>query len=147
LPGHYAGYAEGDKITSGHFDVVITDGFTGNVALKSMEGTARLMASMIKQAFKGSWLMKIGAVLCLPGALVALPALKALRKRVDPRRYNGACFLGLKGLCIKSHGGTDALGFSNAIGVAINLAANKFNEKVEAELKKIGHGTSMAEHS
>lgn len=138
LPGVYAGYAEGDEIMSGHFDVVITDGFTGNVALKTIEGTAKLIGSMVKQAFKGSWMMKLGLVLALPGLIVALPAFLALRKRIDPRYYNGASLLGLKGLCIKSHGGTDAVGFGNAIGVAIDLAANQFTQKVEAEIEKLG---------
>lgn len=140
LPGVYAGYAEGDEIMTGHFDVIITDGFTGNVALKTIEGTAKVIGSMVKQAFKGSWMMKLGLVLALPGLIVALPGFLALKKRIDPRYYNGASLLGLKGLCIKSHGGTDATGFANAIGVAANLAGRKFNQKVEAELKNIGHG-------
>lgn len=145
LPGRYTGYAEGDEVSSGAFDVVVTDGFTGNVALKVMEGTAKLMASMVKQAFKGSLMMKLGLLISLPGLLVALPGFLALRKRVDPRYYNGASLLGLKGLCIKSHGGTDAIGFSNAICVAANLAVNEFNKKVEAELQRIGHGVEKTE--
>ncbi len=140
LPGRYVGYAEGDEIMAGHFDVIITDGFTGNVALKTIEGTAKALGSMVKQAFKGSLLMKLGMLLALPGLIVALPALIALKKRADPRYYNGASLLGLKGLCIKSHGGTDAIGFANAIGVAIDLAGNQFNRKVEAELERLGHG-------
>lgn len=140
LPGKYVGYAEGDEIMTGHFDVIITDGFTGNVALKTIEGTAKALGSMVKQAFKGSLLMKLGMVLALPGLLLALPAFIALKKRADPRYYNGASLLGLKGLCIKSHGGTDAIGFANAIGVAIDLSANQFNRKVEAELERLGHG-------
>jgi glycerol-3-phosphate acyltransferase PlsX len=137
LPGIYAGYVEGDEIMTGHFDVVVTDGFTGNVALKAIEGTAKVLGSMVKQAFKGSLLMKLGLLLALPGLIVALPAFVALRKRVDPRYYNGASLLGLRGLCIKSHGGTDAVGFGNAIGVAIDLATNRFTDKVEAELQNI----------
>lgn len=140
LPGKYIGYAEGDDIGTGAFDVIVTDGFTGNIALKSIEGTAKLIASMVKQAFKGSLLMKLSLVLCLPALLVALPGFLALKKRIDPRYYNGASLLGLKGLCIKSHGGTDGIGFANAIEVAANLAQHKFNEKVAAELKRIGHG-------
>ena len=140
LPGIYAGYAEGDKIMSGEFDVIVTDGFTGNVALKSIEGTSKLISSMIRQAFKGSWMMKMGLLLALPGIFLAYPAISALKKRVDPRYHNGASFLGLRGLCIKSHGGTDAVGFANAIGVAAHLAKNGFNAKVEAELNRIGHG-------
>lgn len=140
LPGVYAGYVEGDEILHGDFDVVVTDGFTGNVALKAIEGTAKFMGSLVKRTFKNSLLMKLGVILSIPGLLVALPALKAMVKRVDPRYYNGASLLGLRGLCIKSHGGTDAIGFANAISVAIDLASNQFTSKVEAELQKIGHG-------
>jgi glycerol-3-phosphate acyltransferase PlsX len=145
LPGRYVGYAEGDEIMTGHFDVIITDGFTGNVALKTIEGTAKVLGSMVKQAFKGSLLMKLGMLMALPGLIVALPGLLALRKRADPRYYNGASLLGLKGLCIKSHGGTDEIGFANAIAVAADLAANQFNRKVEAELEKLGHGRPVIE--
>lgn len=140
LPGIYSGFAEGDDIGSGHFDVIVTDGFTGNVTLKSIEGTAKLLKSMVKDAFKKSLLSRIGLILCIPGLLFALPAIRQIVKRVDPRNYNGASLLGLKGLCIKSHGGTDALGFANAIIVAAGLAANRFNHKVEAELLRVGHG-------
>lgn len=144
LPGVYAGYVEGDEIMTGHFDVVVTDGFTGNVALKAIEGTAKVLGSMVKQTFKSSLLLKIGVLMSIPGLLVAIPGLRQIAKRVDPRYYNGASLLGLRGLCIKSHGGTDAIGFANAIGVAIDLASNEFTGKVEAELQKIGHGnTSM----
>lgn len=139
LPGVYAGYVEGDEILHGDFDVIVTDGFTGNVALKAIEGTAKFMGSLVKRTFKNSLLMKLGAVFALPGLLVALPALKAMVARVDPRNYNGASLLGLRGLCIKSHGGTDAIGFANAISVAIDLASNQFTAKVEAELQKIAH--------
>jgi phosphate acyltransferase len=140
LPGKYIGFVEGDSMMKGEVDVVVTDGFTGNIALKSIEGTAKLLASMVKQAFKSSLSMKIGLLLCLPGILVSLPALLALKNRIDPRYYNGAGFVGLKGLCIKSHGGTDALGFANAIGVAADMALIHFNEKVGAELQRLGVG-------
>lgn len=138
LPGRYIGFVEGDSMMEGAADVVVTDGFTGNIALKTMEGTAKMIASLVKQAFRGSLLMKIGAVLCLPGLLLALPALKALKNSVDPRYYNGASFVGLRGLCIKSHGGTDAIGFANAIGVAADMSLKKFNEIVARELQDIG---------
>lgn len=137
LPGQYIGFVEGDDIGSGKVDVIVTDGFTGNVALKTIEGTAKLVGSMIKQSFGGSWLGKLGLFLCLPGFIVAMPAFVALKKRIDPRFYNGASFVGLKGLCIKSHGGTDSTGFANAIGVAAEMALNRFNEKVEKELASI----------
>jgi glycerol-3-phosphate acyltransferase PlsX len=145
LPGEYIGFVEGDDIGSGTVDVIVTDGFTGNIALKAIEGTAKLLASMVKQAFKSSLLMKVGLVLCLPGILVALPAFKALKNRADPRYYNGASFMGLKGLCIKSHGGTDGLGFANAIGVAADMALTQFNHKVAQELERIGLGAKTPE--
>lgn len=145
LPGKYIGYAEGDKVMSGAFDVVITDGFTGNVALKAIEGTVKVLGSLLKRAFRQSFMMKLGLLLALPGLIVALPGFIALRKSVDPRYYNGASLVGLRGLCIKSHGGTDAVGFSNAINFAINLAANSFTKKVEEELKRLGHGAAKKE--
>lgn len=138
LPGVYKGFAEGDDIGAGTFDVIVTDGFTGNVTLKTIEGTARLLKHMVKEALKSSWLVKLGLLLAAPGLLLCYRPLKNFSKRVDPRYYNGASLLGLKGLCIKSHGGTDGIGFSNAIGVAAGLAANKFNEKVEAEIQRLG---------
>lgn len=143
LPGTFIGFVEGDDIGSGTVDVIVTDGFTGNVALKAIEGTAKLMASMIKQSFVSSLCMKIGAVLCLPGMLVAFPALRALKDRIDPRYYNGASLVGLRGLCIKSHGGTDAVGFANAIGVAAEMALIRFNEKVAQELEELGMGATV----
>ncbi len=138
LPGKFVGFIEGDSMYSGGVDVVVTDGFTGNISLKTMEGTARMITSRIKKAFKHSWFMKIGMILCLPGILVMLPTLLLLKKQIDPRHYNGASRLGLRGLCIKSHGGTDALGFSNAISVAAKLAVNRFIEVVEKDLNEIG---------
>ena len=138
LPGRYIGFVEGDSMMEGVADVVVTDGFTGNIALKTMEGTAKMIASLVKQAFRGSWLAKLGALLCLPGMLIALPALKTLKNRVDPRCYNGASFVGLRGLCIKSHGGTDAMGFANAVGVAADMSIKKFNDVVARELHDIG---------
>lgn len=138
LPGIYKGFAEGDDIGTGAFDVIVTDGFTGNVTLKTIEGTARLIKHMVKEALKSSWLVKLGLLLAAPGLLLCYRPMKHFSKRIDPRYYNGASLLGLKGLCIKSHGGTDGIGFANAIAVAAGLAANRFNEKVEAELQRLG---------
>jgi glycerol-3-phosphate acyltransferase PlsX len=138
LPGRYKGFAEGDDISAGTFDVIVTDGFTGNVTLKAIEGTAKLVKHMIKEALKSSWMVKLGLLLALPGLLLCYRPLKSFSKRIDPRYYNGASLLGLRGLCIKSHGGTDGIGFANAIGVAAGLAAKKFNQKVEAELQRLG---------
>ena len=109
---NYAGYAEGDDIYIGDFDVIVCDGFVGNVSLKTTEGVARMIAEFMKQEFKRNLLTKLAA-------LVAMPVLKAFRRRIDPRRYNGASLLGLRGIVIKSHGGADALAFANAISVAI----------------------------
>lgn len=138
LPGKYIGFVEGDDIGSGMVDVIVTDGFTGNVALKTIEGTAKLLASMLKQSFQSSWLIKLGLILCLPGMLVALPAFFALKKRADPRSYNGAGLMGLRGLCIKSHGGADGIGFANAIGVAAEMSLTRFNEKIAQEIESLG---------
>ena len=102
------GFVEGTDIAAGTVDVVVTDGFTGNVALKTAEGTAQLMAFYLRQAIRHSTLAKLGY-------LLVRPALRKFRSRIDPRRYNGAIFLGLNGIAVKSHGGTDALGFANAM--------------------------------
>ena len=114
---NYIGFVEGDQIYLGDVDVVVTDGFVGNVALKSTEGVAKLIIGFLKQEFARTPLTKLMA-------LFARPVLKRLRDRIDPRRYNGASLLGLKGLVIKSHGSADAVGIENAIGVA-RLEAKK----------------------
>lgn len=109
---NYIGYVEGDDIyLHDHLDVVVTDGFVGNVALKNSEGIAKLIRHFMTIEFKRNFLTKVAA-------LVALPVLKALRRRIDPRRYNGASLLGLRGIVVKSHGGADCLAFSNAITIA-----------------------------
>jgi glycerol-3-phosphate acyltransferase PlsX len=122
----YHGFVEGDDIGKGTVDVIVTDGFTGNVALKTAEGTAKLYSQFLKESFSSSLIAKIGY-------LLAKRALDRVRKRTDPRRYNGAMFLGLNGVCVKSHGGTDAMGFANAIGVAVNLISNDLNSKIKEE--------------
>jgi phosphate acyltransferase len=114
---NYVGFVEGHDIFSDKVDVVVTDGFTGNVALKAMEGAARLIGEAMREEFSRSPLRKLGY-------LAARPALKALRARIDPRRYNGASMVGLNGIVIKSHGGTDAFGFQRAIEVAVLEARN-----------------------
>lgn len=120
----FYGYVEGDDITRGIVDVVVTDGFTGNVALKTIEGTARLLKYFLKQGFTGSLMGRLG-YLCASGAL------SRVQERMDPSRYNGAMFLGLDGLAIKSHGSTDALGFANAIGVASDMLRHGFKAHIE----------------
>lgn len=126
LPGEFVGFVEGDDIAKGSVDVIVTDGFTGNVALKTAEGTAKLINEYVRQTFKSSLLASVGYVL-------ARSAMRKLRKRVDPRVYNGAIFLGLNGVAVKSHGGTDALGFANAIGVAIDMANHGVIEKIQSD--------------
>ncbi len=131
-PINFYGYIEGNDIAEGIVDVVVTDGFTGNVALKTAEGTAKICSDYIKAAFKSSpW--------AFVGGLLARFALKKSFKKLDPRLYNGAIFLGLNGISIKSHGGTDATGFANAIEVACELAKNDINSKIKEELS-INHG-------
>ncbi len=130
LPIKFHGFVEGDDIGAGTVDVVVTDGFTGNVALKTAEGTAKLFGHALKQALTSSPL----AVL---GALLAKPALNRLKSHLDPRRYNGAMFLGLNGICIKSHGGTDAFGFAHAIEVARNLIANSINDSIKEDFLQV----------
>jgi glycerol-3-phosphate acyltransferase PlsX len=130
LPIKFHGFVEGDDIGAGTVDVVVTDGFTGNVALKTAEGTAKLFGQALKQALKSS-------PLSILGALLAKPALNRLKMHLDPRRYNGAMFLGLNGICIKSHGGTDAYGFAHAIEVARNLIVNSINDSIKEDFRQV----------
>jgi len=130
LPGRFAGFIEGNDIPAGTVDVIVTDGFTGNVALKTAEGTARLYGEFLRRTFESSVLARIGY-------LLARSAFRKLKHRTDPRRYNGAMFLGLQGVCVKSHGGTDATGFANAICVAVDLVKHGFNETIKNELARI----------
>lgn len=122
----FHGFVEGNDIAAGTVDVVVTDGFTGNVALKTAEGTAKLYAHLLRSALTGSLLGRIGAIF-------ARPALQAMRHHVDPRLYNGAMFLGLNGVCVKSHGGADGLGFCNAVRVAVQLIADRVNEGIKQD--------------
>jgi glycerol-3-phosphate acyltransferase PlsX len=108
---NYVGFIEGNEIFSGKADVVITDGFTGNVALKTMEGVAKMIAELTKQEFTRTAFTRLQA-------LTAMPALKSLKARLDPRRYNGASLVGLNGVVLKSHGGADELAFCNALETA-----------------------------
>ena len=126
LPLEFHGFVEGDDIGAGTVDVIVTDGFTGNIALKTAEGTAKLFGHFLKDALTSTVFSKLGA-------LLAKPALTTFKMRVDPRRYNGAMFVGLNGICVKSHGGTDALGFANAIHVAMELITNNFNDHIKED--------------
>ncbi|CBS86221.1 phosphate acyltransferase PlsX [Azospirillum lipoferum] len=136
LPGRFHGFVEGTDIGLGTVDVIVTDGFTGNVALKTAEGTAKLFSEFLRRTFATSFLARIGY-------LLARGAFKRFRERIDPRRYNGAMFLGLRGVCVKSHGGTDPVGFANAVAVAINLATHGFNERIKEEMGRIADATPL----
>ena len=126
----YRGFVEGDDIGKGTVDVVVTDGFTGNVALKTAEGTARFVRQVLRDSFTSSWQAKLGAV-------IAGPALKRIRNRLDPSSVNGGPLLGLNGLVIKSHGGADAKGFANAIKVAYDLAASGYAAQIDRNMKQL----------
>lgn len=130
LPVEFYGFVEGDDIGLGTVDVVVTDGFTGNVALKTAEGTARLLTGLLRESLTSGPLARAGA-------LLAGPALKAFKEKFDPRMHNGAMFLGLNGICVKSHGGTDAFGFTNAIRVAADLVGNNVNDEIKKDLAKL----------
>lgn len=129
---NYVGFVEGNDICDGSVDVVVTDGFTGNVALKSMEGAARFIGSELKKALKNNLLSMFGAYL-------AKSALHKLKKRMDPRQYNGAIFAGLNGVVVKSHGNSDAFGFRNAVKFTINTLDRNMNQRVKEQLEKIKH--------
>ena len=127
----YVGYVEGDGIYDGEVDLVVTDGFVGNVALKSSEGVARMIRQFLREGFRRNpWNMIAG--------FIALPVLKGISKKIDPRRYNGASLLGLRGIVIKSHGGADAIAFKNAIRIAEKAVhtdiPNRIARQVEAQL-------------
>ncbi len=130
FPGTFYGFVEGDDIPHGTVDVVVTDGFTGNVALKVAEGVGDLTGAFIKDAFQSSLLARLGG-------LLAIQALKKAKSRIDPRYYNGGMFLGLNGICVKSHGGMDAYGFSRAIMVAANLVSQGYNRRVAHEIEQL----------
>jgi glycerol-3-phosphate acyltransferase PlsX len=127
LPIKFHGFIEGDDIAKGTVDVIVTDGFTGNIALKTAEGTAKMFGRFLKECLLSSSSSKLGA-------LLAKPALNKFRQRLDPRSYNGAMFLGLNGICIKSHGGTDGIGFANALEVAVELIRDGLNEVIKEDL-------------
>jgi len=126
----YKGFVEGDDLSKGVVDVVVTDGFTGNIALKTAEGVARFISRLMKDALLSSPLSRVGAML-------AYGALKAMRNRIDPNSINGGPLLGLNGLVIKSHGGADARGFSSAIRVALDLAESDYMAKVAENMARL----------
>ncbi|MZQ89853.1 phosphate acyltransferase PlsX [Frigidibacter albus] len=133
----YVGFVEGGDLPSDRVDVIVTDGFTGNIALKTGEGTAKLISDFLKEAFNATFLSKIAA-------LLALTSLKRLQKRIDPRRVNGGVFLGLNGTVVKSHGSADALGVSAAIKLAFLLAQSGFQDRLAARVASAGQARQDA---
>jgi glycerol-3-phosphate acyltransferase PlsX len=129
---NYVGFVEGDDIFTGDVDVVVTDGFTGNVALKTMEGLARMIGSSAREEFSRDPLRRLMAV-------AAWPAIAALRARLDPRRYNGASMVGLNGIVIKSHGSADEFAFRQAILTATTEAARGVPSQIAAEFAALSH--------
>ena len=126
LPIEFCGFIEGDGIGDGAVDVVVTDGFTGNVALKTAEGTAKVVVHFMRTTLRHSFLGRIGG-------LLASGALSNLRRKLDPRAANGGVFLGLNGVVVKSHGGSDALGFASAIDMAIDMAKANVITRIVAD--------------
>ena len=126
---NYRGYVEGDEMFSGNYDLVVTDGFVGNIALKSIEGVSNIISHFIKDEFKKTMLTKILA-------LISYPVMKSVKKRMDPRRYNGASLLGLQGIVVKSHGGADSYAFSQAINTAYYEVKNNILEKIKVSIQK-----------
>jgi phosphate acyltransferase len=126
----FYGFVEGHDIAAGTTDVIVTDGFTGNVALKTGEGALKLIVQFLRQIFSGSIAGKIAYLLVRPG-------LDRLREWLDPRRYNGAVMVGLNGVVVKSHGGTDAQGFAHAVDVAMDMVVHRFNDRIREDLARI----------
>ncbi len=131
----YSGFVEGDDIGQGTVDVVVTEGFTGNIALKTAEGTAKQIASYLKQAMASSFMSKIGY-------LFARSAFTALKDRMDPRKVNGGVFLGLDGVVIKSHGGTDPTGYASAIDIGYDMVKYDLLDRIR---HAVGHEIKMAD--
>jgi phosphate acyltransferase len=132
LPIEYYGFVEGDDIGKGTVDVVVTEGFTGNIALKTAEGTAKQISTYLKLVLSRTILSKIGAFL-------AQGAFRALKDRMDPRKHNGGVFTGLNGIVVKSHGGTDALGFATAIDVAVEMVRNGLVAKIAEDVREVNN--------
>ncbi|NKB37017.1 MAG: phosphate acyltransferase PlsX [Gammaproteobacteria bacterium] len=127
---NYVGFVEGNDLYSSKVDVIVCDGFSGNIALKASEGVAELFSAHARQAFSGSTYGKLAA-------LLSSPVLKAIRKKIDPRRYNGASLLGLKGIVVKSHGGADSLSFSHAIEEAMIEVTKNVPERISQRLEEL----------
>jgi glycerol-3-phosphate acyltransferase PlsX len=126
----YRGFVEGDDIAKGTVDVIVTDGFSGNIALKTGEGVARFVRAIMRETFTSSWRAKLGA-------WIAAPALLRMRERLDPSGVNGGPLLGLNGIVIKSHGGADASGYANAIRIAVDLASSDYAAQIDRNMKQL----------
>jgi glycerol-3-phosphate acyltransferase PlsX len=138
LAMRFDGFIEGDRLGRGEVDVVVTDGFSGNIALKAIEGTARFVADLLRRAFTSSIRSKFGF-------LISKPAMHLLRVHLDPNNHNGAVFLGLNGIVVKSHGGADAQGVANAIGVAAKLATDDITRRITEDLENFhSHAATVA---
>ena len=125
---NFAGFIEGDELMNGNVNVIVSDGFTGNVALKTAEGTANFITSELKKALSGNLIGKISSLLNIIN-------LKKFKKRLDPRLYNGAIFIGLDSPVVKSHGGTDFIGFSNSLDVCCRIIKGNLIEKIKENIK------------
>ena len=141
----YRGFVEGDDIAKGTVDVVVTDGFSGNIALKTAEGTARFVRDVMREAYTSSPLARLGA-------LISAPALRRIGRRLDPSLVNGGPLLGLNGIVVKSHGGADVRGFANAIKIAVDLANSDYDSQIERHMQQLaaalpGHGSGPAAES
>lgn len=135
---NYIGYIESDSMFNGDVDVVVCDGFVGNVALKTAEGAAKLFQAFAKQSFTTNWLTKLGA-------LVAKPALKIFKDKIDPGKQNGATFIGLKGIVIKSHGGADEIAFYHAIEEAVREVAKNVPDRIKQQVALLLTSTDASE--
>ncbi len=126
----FTGFIEGDGIGRGDADVIVTDGFTGNIALKTAEGTARQIAEYLRQAMGGSVFSRLGYIF-------ARSAFKNLHQRMDPAAANGGMFLGLNGIVVKSHGGADSNGFAAAVALAVDVADSNISQTIAADIEKM----------
>jgi len=136
----FDGYTEADKLCRGDVDVVVTDGFSGNIALKSVEGTARFVADLLRRSFSSSLRSKFGF-------LISRPATELLKHHLDPNNHNGAVFLGLNGIVVKSHGSASVAGVANAVAVTARLLEENVTERISADLARVGEESLRMNHS
>lgn len=136
----FDGFIEADKVNRGDVDVVVTDGFSGNIALKAIEGTARFVADLLRRSFASSLRSKVGF-------LISRPATELLKHHLDPNNHNGAVFLGLNGIVVKSHGSASALGVANAVAVTARLLEENLTERIAADLARVGADSLRKNHA